>query len=78
MGGRRLRPHCHDLFGAPVVILRPLMTYGPGQALAKPIPSVTIALLRGERPKVSSDIVSADWVYISDVVEGFSRRRARN
>jgi len=54
------------------------MTYGPGQALAKPIPSVTIALLRGERPKVSSDIVSADWVYISDVVEGFSRRRARN
>jgi len=61
----------HDLFGAPVVILRPFKTYGPGQALAKPIPSITLALLRSERPKVSSDTVSADWVYISDVVEAF-------
>jgi len=59
----------HDLFAAPVVILRPFQTYGPGQALAKPIPSVTLALLRSEHPKVSSDTASADWVYIADVVE---------
>jgi len=61
----------HDLFDAPVVILRPFMTYGPGQVLAKPIPSALLALLRGERPKVSGGTVSADWVYIADVVEGF-------
>jgi len=61
----------HDLFDAPVVILRPFMTYGPGQALAELVPSVTLALLRGERPKVYSGTVGADWVYITDVVEGF-------
>jgi len=61
----------HDLFAAPVVILRPLKTYGPGQAVAKLIPSVTLAFLRGERPKVSSVTLAADWVYIADVVEGF-------
>lgn len=61
----------HSLFKAPVVILRPFMTYGPGQAVTKLIPSVTLALLRGERPKLSSGKRCADWVYISDVVEGF-------
>ncbi len=61
----------HDLFSAPVVILRPFMTYGPGQALTKLVPSVALALLRGERPEVSSGTVGADWVYIDDVVEGF-------
>jgi nucleoside-diphosphate-sugar epimerase len=59
----------HDVFGAPVVNLP--RTSGPGQALAKFIPSVTLALLRGERPKVSSGTVGADSVYITDVVEGF-------
>jgi nucleoside-diphosphate-sugar epimerase len=47
------------------------MTYGPGQALAELVPSVTLALLRGERPKVSSGTVGADWMYTADVVEGF-------
>jgi len=61
----------HDLFAAPVVILRPLKTYGPGQPVAKLIPSVTLAFLRGERPKISSATLAADWVYIADVVEGF-------
>lgn len=61
----------HDLFGAPVVILRPFMSYGPGQSLAKLIPSVTLALLRGERPEVSGGTVGADWVYVDDLVEGF-------
>ena len=61
----------HELYGAPVVILRPFMTYGPGQALFKLIPSVTLSLLRGERPKLSSGKASADWAYIDDVIEGF-------
>jgi UDP-glucose 4-epimerase len=61
----------HELYGAPVVILRPFMAYGPGQAPSKLIPAVTLSLLRGERPKLSSGKTSADWVYIDDVIEGF-------
>ena len=61
----------HELYGAPVVILRPFMTYGPGQAPSKLIPAVTLSLLRGERPKLSSGKARADWVYIGDVIEGF-------
>jgi nucleoside-diphosphate-sugar epimerase len=60
-----------ELYGAPVVILRPFMTYGPGQAPSKLIPAVTLSLLRGERPKLSSGKARADWVYVVDVVKGF-------
>ena len=61
----------HSLYQTPVVILRPFMTYGPGQATSKLIPSVTLSLLRGEPPKLSSGRLKADWVYIADVIEGF-------
>ena len=61
----------HSLYQTPVVILRPFMTYGPGQATNKLIPSVILSLLRGEMPKLSSGRVKADWVYIADVIEGF-------
>lgn len=61
----------HRLYGTPVVILRPFMTYGPAQNAAKLIPSVTLSLLRGIAPKLSSGRTMADWVYISDVVEAF-------
>ena len=47
------------------------MTYGPGQAPTKLIPSVALALLQGERPRLSSGRHRSDWVYISDVIEGF-------
>jgi nucleoside-diphosphate-sugar epimerase len=60
-----------SLYGTPVVILNPFMTYGPGQAMSKVIPSVTLALLRGESPKLTSGNVRFDWVYIADVIEGF-------
>jgi nucleoside-diphosphate-sugar epimerase len=62
----------HSLYGAPVVILRPFMAYGPGQAPTKLVPSVTLSLLRGERPRLSSGSTRADWVYIGDVIEGFA------
>jgi nucleoside-diphosphate-sugar epimerase len=61
----------HELYSAPVVILRPFMTYGPGQAPSKLIPTVTLSLLRGKRPKLSSGKAYADWVYIDDVIDGF-------
>jgi nucleoside-diphosphate-sugar epimerase len=58
------------LYGTPVVIMRPFMTYGPGQAPEKLVPSVTAALLKGDPPKLTSGRWKADWVYISDVIEG--------
>jgi nucleoside-diphosphate-sugar epimerase len=61
----------HELFGTPTVILRTFMTYGPAQHASKLIPSVTRALLQGERPKLSSGRGKADWVYIDDVAEAF-------
>jgi nucleoside-diphosphate-sugar epimerase len=61
----------HSLYDAPVVIVRPFMTYGPGQAAPKLIPAVTLSLLRGERPRLSNGKTRADWVYIADVIEGF-------
>jgi UDP-glucose 4-epimerase len=61
----------HKLFGTPVVIPRIFMTYGPDQKdLQKLVPFVTLALLSGETPKLSSGRRLADWIYVEDVVEG--------
>jgi UDP-glucose 4-epimerase len=62
----------HALYQLPVVIARVFMVYGPAQQdLTKLIPYVTLSLLRGETPKISSGDRLVDWVYVSDVVEGF-------
>jgi UDP-glucose 4-epimerase len=61
----------HSLFGAPVVIVRPFMTYGPAQAPSKLIPYAVLSLLRGEPPRLASGRTRADWVYIADVIDGF-------
>jgi nucleoside-diphosphate-sugar epimerase len=46
------------------------MVYGPGQSdLRKLIPHVTVSLLRGEAPALSSGTRPVDWVYIDDVVD---------
>ncbi len=61
----------HEIFATPAVVARMFMVYGPGQeAVQKLIPYVTLALLRGEAPKLSSGKRLVDWVYIDDVVEG--------
>jgi UDP-glucose 4-epimerase len=46
------------------------MTYGPGQRVQKIIPYVTLELLQGRAPKLSSGRRQVDWVYIDDVIEG--------
>jgi nucleoside-diphosphate-sugar epimerase len=61
----------HDLYGLPVVMVRPFMSYGPGQDQRKLIPHVILSLLRGEAPKLSSGQQQIDWIYIDDVIEGF-------
>jgi UDP-glucose 4-epimerase len=60
----------HQLFGTPVVIVRPFMTFGPGQDPRKLIPYVTLSLLKGEPPKLSSGQTAIDWIYIDDVICG--------
>jgi UDP-glucose 4-epimerase len=61
----------HSLFQTPVVILQPFMVYGPAQAPSKLIPGVIQSLLDGISPRVSSGKRRADWIYVSDVVDGF-------
>jgi nucleoside-diphosphate-sugar epimerase len=62
----------HALYQLDVVTLRVFMVYGPGQGdLKKLIPYVTLALLRGESPKLGNGQREVDWIYVDDVVEGF-------
>jgi UDP-glucose 4-epimerase len=61
----------HELYRLPVVVARLFMTYGPAQAdLNKLIPYVTLALLRGQAPKLSSGLRQVDWIFVDDVVDG--------
>src|SRR4051812_5326581 len=61
----------HRLYEMPVVMVRPFMSYGPGQDERKLIPHVIHSLLCDERPRLSSGSQQIDWVYIDDVTEGF-------
>jgi UDP-glucose 4-epimerase len=62
----------HALYRTPVVIARVFMVYGPAQVdLTKLVPYATLSMLQGKRPKISSGGRLVDWIYVSDVVEGF-------
>src|SRR5713101_3751232 len=62
----------HALYKLPTVIARVFMVYGPAQVdLTKLIPYVTLSLLQGKSPKISSGDRLVDWIYVSDVVNGF-------
>jgi UDP-glucose 4-epimerase len=62
----------HALYKLPVVIARVFMVYGPAQMdFTKLIPYVTLSLLQGKTPKISSGERLVDWIYVSDVVNGF-------
>jgi len=63
----------HTLYRTPVVVLHLFLTYGPGQAPSKLIPSVIRSLTRGEPPKVASGKTRADWIFIADAIESFLR-----
>jgi UDP-glucose 4-epimerase len=58
------------IYALPVINLRLFMTYGPGQDARKLIPYVTLALLREQRPELSSASWEADWIYVDDVISG--------
>ena len=61
----------YQLYGLPVVCLRPYLTYGPGQQPTKLIPHTILSLLRGENPYVTSSDRTCDVIYVEDVVRGF-------
>lgn len=61
----------YALYKTPVVSARLFMVYGPGQQdLQKLVPYVTLSLLRGESPKLTSGERLVDWVYVEDIVTG--------
>jgi nucleoside-diphosphate-sugar epimerase len=60
----------HSLYQTPVVVVRPFMTYGPGQHETKIVPHVIRSLLLGRAPALSSGVWSADWVFVDDVIDG--------
>ncbi len=61
----------HRLYGLPVTLVRPFLTYGPRQPETKLIPYVIGRLLRGEAPQLASGRRICDFVFVSDVVRGF-------
>ena len=62
----------HALYKLPVIIARVFMVYGPAQMdFTKLIPYVTLSMLQGKTPKISSGERLVDWIYVSDVVDGF-------
>jgi nucleoside-diphosphate-sugar epimerase len=62
----------HALYKTPVAILRLFMVYGPGQQdLRKLVPYVTLSLLKGQTPELSSGVRKVDWIYVEDVAAGY-------
>lgn len=70
MAARAYARMYHALYGLPVVIARPFMCYGPGQASSKVIPYTILSFLRGGSPVLTSGKRVCDFVYVDDVVRG--------
>jgi nucleoside-diphosphate-sugar epimerase len=61
----------YKLYGTSVVVVRPFMTYGPGQNVRKLVPYVILTSLQNGIPKISTGDWQADWIYVDDVIDGF-------
>jgi len=62
----------HALYHLPVMTARVFMVYGPGQQdVSKLVPYVIRSLQGNESPRITSGSRQIDWIYVSDVVEGF-------
>jgi UDP-glucose 4-epimerase len=60
-----------NTFGLDFTNARIFMVYGPAQRETyKLVPYVTLSLLRGELPKLSSGSREIDWIFVDDVVDG--------
>jgi nucleoside-diphosphate-sugar epimerase len=66
----------HSLYGAPVTILRPFMTYGPRQSPEKVVPYIVRSLLDGTPPKLSNGNWQVDAIYVDDIVDALLLARS--
>lgn len=60
----------HNAFGAPVVVLRPSVVYGPGQGPRMLVPQVMHALAEGREIDVTEGRQTRDFIYVDDVARG--------
>lgn len=61
----------HKTMNLPIVTVRPLLTYGPGQESQMLIPSLIKNALKGKSFKMTKGEQTRDFNYIDDIVEGF-------
>jgi len=61
----------HKTVNLPIVTVRPLLTYGPGQESQMLIPSLIKNVLKGKSFKMTKGEQTRQFNYIDDVVEGF-------
>jgi len=61
----------HKTVNLPIVTVRPLLTYGPGQESQMLIPSLIKNALNGKSFKMTKGEQTRQFSYIDDVVEGF-------
>ena len=60
----------HTVFSLPVVVLRPSVIYGPGQASRMLIPQVMHALREGQPIAVTEGRQTRDFIHVADVARG--------
>ncbi len=62
----------HQAFNLPVIITRPSVVYGPGQASGMVIPYLFSSYLSGKAPALSPGEQTRDFVYVDDCIEALS------
>lgn len=61
----------YQLYQVPIVNARIFMVYGPAQKdIKKLVPYVTLSMLQGQPPELSSGQRQIDWIYVDDLVDG--------
>jgi UDP-glucose 4-epimerase len=60
-----------EAFKLPVVLLRPMMGYGPRQNRNKLVPHTILSLLDEQPVAIHSPHRAANWVFIDDIVDAF-------
>jgi len=63
----------HKTAGLPVVVLRPFLTYGPGQDEARFVPRAIVSALTGSDFPMTGGEQTRELNYVSDIVDGFVR-----
>ena len=59
--------------GAPVVVARPFLTYGPGQRPRQLVPAAIRAALAGQEFPMTTGEQTREWNYVDDTVAGLLR-----